>query len=80
MYNSDLNLPRTAGEAFASPFAAPVFPRSCQRDAAHAPLHAAACRSGAASRDEIPFFRLPIRFSGVRPADYYVYRLRRLLI
>lgn len=79
--NSDLNLPRAVREVTPPQASAPAPLRVSLSDAARASLrHAAGLCAAAGYLKETPVFHVPIRFSGPRVADYYVYRLRRLII
>lgn len=80
VYNSDLNQPRVSGEAEASP-SGPTFQRTGPGWAARLALHCvASCHCGTGVVKLTSAFRSLYLSPGLHAVDYYVYRLRRLII
>ena len=77
--NSDLNQPRVLREAEASP-AAPMFQRGGLHMAARAALRCVASCGGTGVAKLISTYRSNDLSVGPHAVDYYVYRLRRLII
>ena len=77
--NSDLNQPRVLREAEASP-AAPMFQRGGLHTAARAALRCVASCGGTGVAKLISTYRSNDLSVGPHAVDYYVYRLRRLII
>ena len=77
--NSDLNQPRVLGEAEASP-AAPMFQRGSLHTAARAALRCVALCGGTGVAKLISTYQSNDLSVGPHAVDYYVYRLRRLII
>ena len=80
VYNSDLNQPRVLGEAEACP-TAPSFQRTGPASAARFALHCVTlCHCGTGVVKLTSTFQSPYFSLGLHAVDYYVYRLRRLII
>lgn len=77
--NSDLNQPRVLREAEASP-AAPMFQRGSLHTAARAALRCVALCGGTGVAKLISTYQSNDLSVGPHAVDYYVYRLRRLII
>lgn len=77
--NSDLNQPRVLREAEASP-AAPMFQRGGLQGAARAALRCVASCGGTGVAKLISTYKSNDLSVGPHAVDYYVYRLRRLII
>ena len=77
--NSDLNQPRVLREADASP-AAPMFQRGSLHTAARAALRCVALCGGTGVAKLISTYQSNDLSVGPHAVDYYVYRLRRLII
>ena len=77
--NSGLNQPRVLREAEASP-AAPMFQRGSLHTAARAALRCVALCGGTGVAKLISTYQSNDLFVGPHAVDYYVYRLRRLII
>ena len=77
--NSDLNQPRVHREAEASP-AAPMFQRGSLHTAARAALRCVALCGGTGVAKLISTYQSNDLSVGPHAVDYYVYRLRRLII
>ena len=77
--NSDLNQPRVLREAEASP-TAPMFQRGSLHTAARAALRCVALCGGTGVAKLISTYQSNDLSVGPHAVDYYVYRLRRLII
>ncbi len=77
--NSDLNQPRVLREAEASP-AAPMFQRGSLHTVARAALRCVALCGGTGVAKLISTYQSNDLSVGPHAVDYYVYRLRRLII
>ena len=77
--NSDLNQPRVLREAEASPVA-PMFQRGSLHTAARAALRCVALCGGTGVAKLISTYQSNDLSVGPHAVDYYVYRLRRLII
>lgn len=77
--NSDLNQPRVLREAEASP-AVPMFQRGGLQGAARAALRCVASCGGTGVAKLISTYKSNDLSVGPHAVDYYVYRLRRLII
>lgn len=77
--NSDLNQPRVLREVEASP-AAPMFQRGGLQGAARAALRCVASCGGTGVAKLISTYKSNDLSVGPHAVDYYVYRLRRLII
>ena len=77
--NSDLNQPRVLREAEVSP-AAPMFQRGSLHTAARAALRCVALCGGTGVAKLISTYQSNDLSVGPHAVDYYVYRLRRLII
>lgn len=77
--NSDLNQPRVIREAETSP-AAPMFQRGSLHTAARAALRCVASCGGTGVAKLISTYQSNDLSVGPHAVDYYVYRLRRLII
>ena len=77
--NSDLNQPRVLREAETSP-AAPLFQRGGLHSAGRAALRCVASCGGTGVAKFTSKFRSSSLCAGLHAVDYYVYRLRRLII
>lgn len=78
-YNADLNLPRVPGEVAPAPVA-PVFHRGGQAESHPAADRYAAGRHVTGSMKATSEFKSYDLSVGQHAVDYYVYRLRRLII
>lgn len=76
--NSDLNVPRVLQEV--TPVQASATSFRGAADTERLSLRHAAAGRGAGSLKATSCFNFPISVFGVRAADYYVFRLRRLII